>query len=203
MGAAGQHDAEANARVGVSLPAISIEPGPIRMELMALFKSKVGIAFLAAVSVACSAAAPGQFIGKTPNHALEKTPPVAYLYPEQVHLAAGKASEVALHFRVIAGMHINSHTPHDDFLIPTTFAVPSGEGVRLDATSYPTGTDFSLPSAPGMKLNVYSGEFVVQTHMIAGAGNHLIKGTLHFQACNMSQCLPPQTITAAIDVIAK
>jgi hypothetical protein len=163
--------------------------------------NRIGIAI--ALAAGCTAIAFGQFISNTPARALPKTPPVAYLYPEQVHLPAGKASEVALHFRIIDGMHINSHTPHDDFLIPTTFSIPTGEGVRLDSTKYPTGSDISLPSAPNMKLNVYSGEFVLQTHMIAAAGNHLIKGTLHFQACNMSQCLPPQTITAAIDVIAK
>lgn len=100
-------------------------------------------------------------------------------------------------------MHINSHKPHDDFLIPTTFSIPSGEGVRLQSTNYPAGTDITLPSTPSMKLNVYSGDFVVQTRMLAAPGNHLIKGTLHFQACNMSQCLPPQKITAAIDVVAK
>lgn len=165
--------------------------------------SRFGIVIAVALSAGCTAAALGQFIGNTPGRVLPKTPPVAYLYPEQVHLPAGKPSEVALHFRVIEGMHINSHAPHDDFLIPTTFSIPDGSGVRLQSTSYPTGDDITMPSAPKMKLNVYSGEFVVQTHMIAAAGNHLIKGTLHFQACNMSQCLPPQTITAAIDVVAK
>ncbi|HEV2135206.1 MAG TPA: protein-disulfide reductase DsbD domain-containing protein [Terracidiphilus sp.] len=163
--------------------------------------SRIGIGI--ALAAGCAAIAFGQFISNTPSHALPKTPPVAYLYPEQVHLPAGKASEVALHFRIVEGMHINSHTPHDDFLIPTTFSIPTGAGVRLDSAKYPAGNDISLPSAPNMKLNVYSGEFVVQTHMVATPGNHLIKGTLHFQACNMSQCLPPQTITAAIDVVAK
>lgn len=170
---------------------------------MAGMKKRIGIGIAIALAAGCAAVTLGQFIGNTPTRVLPKTPPVAYLYPEQVHLPAGKPSEVALHFRVIEGMHINSHTPHDDFLIPTTFSIPSGSGVRLESTNYPDGDDITLPSVPRMKLNVYSGEFVVQTHMTAAAGNHLIKGTLHFQACNMSQCLPPQTITAAIDVVAK
>jgi hypothetical protein len=100
-------------------------------------------------------------------------------------------------------MHINSHAPHDDFLIPTTFSIPPGAGVQLGSANYPVGTDISLPSAPKMKINVYSGEFTINTHMLATPGNHLIKGVLHFQACNETQCLPPQTISAAIDVIAK
>lgn len=150
----------------------------------------------------CLAAA-GQFIGNSPDRVLPKTPPVAYLYPQQVHVAAGKPAAVALHFRVVDGMHINSHTPHDEFLIPTTFSIPAGDGVRLEATNYPEGSDISLPSAPRMKLNVYTGEFTLETRVVASLGNHLVKGKLHFQACNETQCLPPQTITAPVDVVAR
>lgn len=170
---------------------------------MIRLKSWMGMGVAVVVSAGLSAAAVGQFIGKTPSHPLTKAPPVQFVYPEQVHVAAGKPSQVALHFRVVEGMHINSHTPHDDFLIPTTFSIPSGEGVKMESTNYPAGTDITLPSSPGMKLNVYSGDFIVETHVVAARGNHLVKGKLHFQACNMSQCLPPETITAAVDVIAR
>jgi hypothetical protein len=170
---------------------------------MGPLKSRIGIAVLSALSAVCATAAFGQFISNTPARALPKTPPVVYLYPEQVHVTAGKPAAVALHFRIIEGMHINSHAPHDDFLIPTTFSIPAGEGVRLQSTNYPAGSDITLPSTPSMKLNVYSGELVIQTRMVAATGDHLIQGKLRFQACNMSQCLPPQTITTTIDVIAK
>ena len=167
------------------------------------WKRTIGIGGGAVVAAMCGAAAFGQFIGNSPDRALSKAPPVAYVYPEQVHVAAGKSVAVALHFRVVDGMHINSHTPHDEFLIPTTLSIPAGEGVRLDSTNYPAGNDISLPSAPQTKLNVYTGEFTLETHMVASRGKHLVKGKLHFQACNLSQCLPPQTITAAVDVVGK
>jgi len=144
-----------------------------------------------------------QFIGNSPGRSLQKAPPVRFVYPEQVHISAGKPAAVALHFRVAEGMHVNSHTPREDFLIPTTFSIPAGEGVRLESASYPVGSDISLPSAPKMKINVYSDEFTVEARMMAAPGNHLVKGVLHFQACNETQCLPPQTITAAVDVVAK
>lgn len=144
-----------------------------------------------------------QFIGNAPERSLQKAPPVRFVYPEQVHLPAGKTSDVELHFRVVEGMHINSHTPHDDYLIPTTFSIPAGEGVKLESASYPTGNDISLPSAPKMKIDVYSGEFAVQARMVATRGNHLVRGVLHFQACNETQCLPPQTIMAVVDVVAR
>jgi hypothetical protein len=175
----------------------------LKFNQMVSFKSRIGIAFALALSALCATAALAQLIGKSPEHALAKAPPVEYLYPEQVHVAAGKPAVVALHFRVVEGMHINSHAPHDDFLIPTTFSIPAGEDVRLLSANYPAGSDISLPSAPQMKINVYSGEFALQTHIVALPGNHLVKGVLHFQACNETQCLPPQTLTTAFDVIAR
>ena len=170
---------------------------------MGWLKTPIGVGMAIILVAGVAGAAWGQFIGNAPGRTLPKTPPVAFVYPEQVHVAAGKPAGVALHFRVLAGMHINSHMPHDDFLIPTTFSVPAGQGVLLESASYPPGSDISLPSAPKMKINVYTGDFKVETRMVAAAGNHLVKGVLHFQACNETQCLPPQTITAAMDVVAR
>ncbi len=170
---------------------------------MGRLKSSIGAGIATVVTAGMCVAASGQFIGNSPDRRLPKTPPVQFVYPEQVHVAAGKPANVDLHFRVLSGMHINSHTPHDDFLIPTTFSLPAGEGVRLESASYPAGSDISLPSAPKMKINVYTGDFTLDTRMVASPGNHLLKGVLHFQACNETQCLPPQMITAAMDVIAK
>ena len=137
------------------------------------------------------------------NRSLLKGAAVEYLYPEQVTVAAGKPSDVSLHFRIAQGLHINSHTPKDDFLIPTTFSIPDGAGVRLESAAYPQGKDFTLPAEPGNKLSVYTDEFVIQARIVAPAGNHLVEAKLHFQACDKNICLPPKTIPVAIDVIGK
>jgi hypothetical protein len=128
---------------------------------------------------------------------------VEYLYPEQVTVAAGKANIIVLHFRIAPGMHINSHTPKDEFLIPTVFSIPEGAGVRLEQASYPAGTEFTLPLDPKNKLSVYTGEFAIQARIVAEPGNHLVEARLRFQACDKNQCLPPKTIPVAIDVIGK
>jgi len=128
---------------------------------------------------------------------------VEYLFPEQVTVSAGKTSEVALHFRVAQGMHINSHTPKDEFLIPTTFSIPEGAGVRMELANYPPGAEFTLPADPGTKLSVYAGEFIIKARIVAAAGNHLVEAKLHFQACDRTACFPPKTIPVAIDVIGK
>jgi hypothetical protein len=128
---------------------------------------------------------------------------VEYLYPEQVTVPAGKASDVALHFRIAQGLHINSHKPKDEFLIPTVFSIPDGAGVHLQDANYPAGVDITLPLDPSTKLSVYTGEFTIQTRIVASAGNHLVEAKLHYQACDKNACMPPKTIPVAIDVIGK
>lgn len=162
------------------------------------------IAVAAAVLGICSAGAVAQLISTGgQSRSSIKHDAVQYLFPEQVTVAAGRASAVALHFRIEQGMHINSHTPSDEFLIPTVFSIPDGEAVKLESANYPSGTNITLPADPKTKLNVYSGEFVIQAKIVARPGNHLLQGKLRYQACNNSQCLPPKTIAVPIDVIAK
>jgi Disulphide bond corrector protein DsbC len=163
----------------------------------------VGLAGLAA------AIAHSQFVSKSPrNDSPIKTDAVQYLFPEQVSVIAGKASPVILHFRVAQGLHINSHTPSDKFLIPTDFSIPDGvgpdgTGVRLGAAIYPPGTIISLAFDPKTKLSVYTGEFAIQARIEATPGNHLVQAKLHYQACDQNQCMPPKTIDVPIDVIGK
>ncbi|MGD0831066.1 MAG: protein-disulfide reductase DsbD domain-containing protein [Terracidiphilus sp.] len=130
-------------------------------------------------------------------------PSVAYLFPEQISVPAGKPATVELHFRVAPGLHINSHTPKDEDLIPTTLSFPDSSGVRLENAVYPPGAVFALPLDPTTKLSVYTGEFIIQARMVAAAGNHLVEASLRYQACDNNACMPPKTISVPIDVIGK
>jgi DsbC/DsbD-like thiol-disulfide interchange protein len=138
-----------------------------------------------------------------PNHSVIKQESVQYLYPEQVTIPAGQSTAVALHFRIAPGLHINSHAPKDQFLIPTALSIPADSAVKLDSAVYPQGTEFTLPADPETKLNVYTGDFAIQTHITAAPGDHLVQAKLRYQACDQQQCMPPKTATVAIDVIGK
>jgi hypothetical protein len=139
-----------------------------------------------------------------PKRSLAKsTNAVEYLFPEQVTVPTGKPTAIALHFRVAEGLHINSHAPKDDYLIPTTFAIPAGEGVVLKDAAYPRGADITLPIDPKTRLNVYTGEFIIDAHIVAERGNHLVQATLRYQACDNNACMPPKTVTVPIDVIGQ
>lgn len=166
-------------------------------------KSRIFAGAIAAV-VMVAAQAIGQSPSfNRPNHPVAKPEAVAYLYPEQVRVPAGKSSPVTLHFRVAEGLHINSHTPTDTYLIGTELSIPETSGVRLDAANYPPGAEFRPDGDPKMKLNVYTGEFTIDTRIVANKGNHLVEAQLRFQACDQNACMPPKTITVPIDVIGK
>jgi Disulphide bond corrector protein DsbC len=130
-----------------------------------------------------------------PRRSMLKSNAVEYLFPEQVTVPAGKPNTIELHFRVAQGLHINSHKPKDEYLIPTTFSIPEGAGVRLEDATYPAGEDFTLPLDPSNKLSVYTRDFTIQARIVATK--------LHFQACDNNSCMPPKTIPVAIDVIGK
>jgi DsbC/DsbD-like thiol-disulfide interchange protein len=138
-----------------------------------------------------------------PNHSVIKQESVQYLFPEQVTIPAGQSTAVALHFRIASGLHINSHAPKDEFLIPTALSIPVDSGIKLDSAVYPQGTEFVLPADPGTKLSVYTGDFAIQTRITAAPGDHLVQAKLRYQACDQQQCMPPKTATVAIDVIGK
>jgi DsbC/DsbD-like thiol-disulfide interchange protein len=132
-----------------------------------------------------------------------KAAAVEFLFPEQITIPAGRTTTVALHFRIAQGMHINSHTPREEELIPTTLSIPEASGVRLDGAAYPPGTEFTLPLEPKEKLSVYTGEFTIQARMMAASGDHLVEAKLRYQACDNNACMPPRTITVPIDVLGK
>ena len=117
---------------------------------------------------------------------------VQYLYPEQVTVPAGKSTPVALHFRIAQGLHINAHATRDEFLIPTELSIPGESGVRLESADYPPGKDFKLPVEPGTTLIVYTGEFAIQSRIVAQPGDHLVEAKLRYQACDQNACLPPR-----------
>ena len=137
-----------------------------------------------------------------PKSPSTKAPAVTYLFPEQVTIAAGKPTGVDLHFRIAPGLHINSHSPREAELIPTTLKFDDS-AVTLKGATFPPGTDIAFAIDPSDKLSVYTDEFVIQARIVAPAGNHLVQAKLHFQACNNAMCMPPKTIPVAIDVIGK
>ena len=103
------------------------------------------------------------------------------------------------------GWHVNSHTPKEDFLIPTEVKVKPAPGLTLrrSRTRRTSRRKFAFSD---QKLAVYEGRtvFVIPATADAGAapGPRTLTAVLSYQPCNDNQCLPPADLTAtlAIDV---
>ena len=124
--------------------------------------------------------------------------------PAVANVIAGKTSTVELRFRVMDGLHINSHTPREDTLIPTAITLAPTAGVKAMGWEYPQGVDFALALEPNHKLSVYTGEFAVHLRVkVSAAGTQTVPATLRYQACDMNACMPPRTLPFTLEITAK
>jgi DsbC/DsbD-like thiol-disulfide interchange protein len=143
-----------------------------------------------------------QQVGDLNAPAVKSKSYVVYSSEEQ-SVAAGKRSVLELHFRVVDGFHVNSHTPKSELLIPTQIAMQPAAGVKAEAVEYPAGTSYSFSFDPTEKLDVYSGAFTVRLPVVAAAGAHTIDGALRYQACDHAACYPPKSLPVQVVFTAK
>ena len=115
---------------------------------------------------------------------------------------AGKR-KVTVSFVIQDGLHINSHTPHSPFLIPTTLTLQADGGVHIAKIEYPQGTDYHFQFSPKDALSVYTGQFSLLVPLRARSGNYTLRGQLHYQACNDRTCNPPKTLPVTLHLTAR
>lgn len=153
------------------------------------------------VSTGCGWA---QFIGSGLSQTAPKqSAPVEAIASAPFRVPANKPAKITLHFRIAEGLHINSHTPHDEFLIPTLLSFTTSKGVKIEHIDYPAGVDMKLPDGPKEMLNVYMDQIFLDARIVASAGNHPVEGKLRYQACDQHECMPPRSIPVHIEIIAQ
>jgi len=143
-----------------------------------------------------------QEIGRLDAPAAKSKSYVVYA-AEQQSVTAGKQSVLELHFRVVDGFHVNSHTPKSELLIPTQITLKPAVGVKMVTAEYPPGTSYSFAADPSEKLDVYSGAFTVKLPVVAERGEHTVDGTLRYQACDQAACYPPKSLPVEVIFTAK
>src|ERR1700735_387503 len=107
----------------------------------------------------------------------------------------GKEFKVAVVVDIVAGFHMNSHKPSEDYLIATTLTPKLPAEFELVDTIYPKGQLEKFSFSPNQPLDVYTGSvtFLLKLSAKAAAtlGSTEIPMILRYQACNDSTCLPP------------
>ncbi|MGC1385127.1 MAG: protein-disulfide reductase DsbD domain-containing protein [Candidatus Acidiferrales bacterium] len=115
----------------------------------------------------------------------------------------GKAFEAAVVVDIQQGYHMNSHTPSEAYLIPTSVTATPPAGFKVVDTIYPPGKQikFQFSDKP---LDVYSGSVTVKLKLAADAGAPVgaarIPVVLRYQACSETTCLPPVKVPVDVKV---
>ncbi len=112
-------------------------------------------------------------------------------------LVAGSPFKLAVAVEIGTKWHINSHTPKEDYLIPTEVGLPTVAGITFEPVIYPAHHErkFVFSETP---MAVYEGRtlFLVNGKVDAAAtpGEVTLPITFDYQACTDKQCvsvLPP------------
>lgn len=118
---------------------------------------------------------------------------------------AGTTGAVPVTFRLANGFHTNSNKPSDEYLIPLKLTWDTTAIAPLEVASidYPAGKleKYEFSEKP---LSVYSGEFVVTTHLKVPSsvpkGARTLTGKLRYQACTHTACYPPKNLAVSVNI---
>ena len=114
----------------------------------------------------------------------------------------GKPVRATVYLNLPAGLHANSHSPGNEYQIPTTVRVTSVRGVRVGAVSYPRGVNkkFGFSETP---INVYQGRvafgFTVTVPASFSGNTVRVTVSVKYQACTDEVCYAPKTKTVTLN----
>jgi len=126
-----------------------------------------------------------------------------FLEADRTAYEAGSPARVAAMVSIEREWHVNSNKPTFDYLIPTVLTLELPKGWTPARLSYPPDQmkTFAFADQP---LAVYDGDVVILADLQVPAGlspgSYPLLGSLRYQACNQSQCLPPVTTQAEIQL---
>jgi thiol:disulfide interchange protein DsbD len=110
---------------------------------------------------------------------------------ETVHV--GETAEFNVELDIHKPYHINANRPLEDYLIPTLLELQPVPGFEITAIRYPVAEVKQLPFSD-TPMAVYEGvvHVLVQVKPTAALEqtNAVLQGTVRYQACNDSTCLP-------------
>ena len=125
------------------------------------------------------------------------------LYQNLDKLPVNSNLKIAVKVNIEEGWHINSNTPNDEFLIPTSFDLLSERDFEITTIKYPDPAILIL-SFSEKPVSVFEGEFIIGVIIDLPEdlelGDHLIPVELYYQACNDQTCEPPQDVKATLEI---
>lgn len=121
----------------------------------------------------------------------------------EVKVDRGENAVMHIYVTVKNGFHIQAHKVNDEFIIPTTLDINTGEIVKMEQQIFPPAKKFRLEGTADYLL-VYDGSFEISVPCRAGEkiqkGKYILSAKLHYQACNNKTCFFPKTVNFSISV---
>jgi len=122
--------------------------------------------------------------------------------PDAMELGPLQMEQAALTVIVAEGYHVQANPASADFLAPTELRVEGNEAVRVGKIIYPAAKPLRWKG--GSDLSVYDGRFVISIALSAPASarksEHVLRGSLRYQACTATACLAPASVPVALSV---
>ena len=133
----------------------------------------------------------------------ENTAIVSFRSPKPVSIARGTSAELLVRIVIEDGYHIQANPVNNEFLIPASLNMASGENFVLEEPIYPVGHPITLEGSLEVLLT-YEKDVVIRLPVTvknsAMLGPENVKGELSFQPCNSRKCLFPRSIPISIPV---
>jgi len=127
---------------------------------------------------------------------------VTFAPPASLSAKPGETAKSTLTVTVAPGYHANSNKPADSYLIPFSLTWSAGP-VEAVSVTFPKAQTLKLGFSE-KPVSVYTGNFDIATQFKvpadAAAGITVVKGKLHYQACDDRSCLPPRTVEVSLPV---
>jgi hypothetical protein len=121
--------------------------------------------------------------------------------PQKVAGKRNAAVQTKIPVSILAGFHVNSNTPSDEYLIPLTVTWTSLGALEGGQVTFPKPSQEKYEFAD-KPLSVFTGNieltasFKVSANAPAGPG--IAAGKLRYQACNNRACFPPKTVEISV-----
>ena len=124
------------------------------------------------------------------------------LVTDRAPAVAGGDLRLAVEISVDPGWHVNTDDPGDEFSWPTTVEFELPDGWLNPVVSFPAGEalEFEFSETPIM---VWDETAVIIANLAVpetAAGDLRLRVSVTAQACNNTQCLPPETVRTGVDI---
>ncbi len=120
-------------------------------------------------------------------------------------LVQGSSARLAVKITIDPRFHIQSATPHDKFLIPTSIKIHPANGITPGLPRFPIAKEIKAIDPIGISsISAYQGTIYILVPLTitpdAPLGPTTISLSVTAQACDKSTCLPPATYHLSIPI---